>query len=90
MRGRPKLFTSYEADSAILPTSLQRWMIGGFVLLLFLMPFDIPFLTGPVPRAFPDSGRSSVDGSPFSVRSRSCKTAYPSFASSATATGCAR
>jgi len=55
MRGRPKLFTSYEADSAILPTSLQRWMIGGFVLLLFLMPFDIPFLTGPVPRAFPDS-----------------------------------
>lgn len=68
MRGRPKLFTSYEADSAILPTSLQRWMIGGFVLLLFLMPFDIPFLTGPVPRAFPDSwpivgGRFTILGS---------------------------
>lgn len=68
MQGRPKLFTSYEADAAILPTSLQRWMVGGFVALLFLMPFDIPLLTGPVPRAFPDSwpilgGRFTILGS---------------------------
>ena len=68
MRGRPKLFTSYEADNAIFPTSMQRWLVGGFVLLLFLMPFDIPFLTGPVPRAFPDSwpvvgGRFTLLGS---------------------------
>ncbi len=55
MRGRPKLFTSYEADSAIFPTTLQKWLAGAGILMLFLLPFDIPFLTGPVPRAFPDT-----------------------------------
>ncbi len=55
MRGRPKLFTSYEADSAIFPTSLQKWLAAAGILLLFMLPFDIPFFTGPVPRAFPDS-----------------------------------
>ncbi len=68
MHGRPKLFTSYESDGAIFPTSMQRWLVGGFVALLFLMPFDIPLLTGPVPRAFPDSwpilgGRFTILGS---------------------------
>lgn len=55
MRGRPKLFTSYDADAAILPTTVQRWLAGGFILILFLMPFDIPGISGPVPRAFPES-----------------------------------
>ncbi len=53
--GRPKMFTSYEADSAIFPTNLQRWLAAAGILLLFMLPFDIPFFTGPVPRAFPDS-----------------------------------
>lgn len=78
MRGRPKLFTSYEADAAILPTSMQRWLVGIGVVILFLMPFDIPFISGPVPRAFPDDwavigGRYTIlgqipifnDGLPF-------------------------
>lgn len=55
MRGRPKLFTSYQADAAIFPTSMQKWMVGGLLLILFLMPFEIPFISGPVPRAFPES-----------------------------------
>lgn len=54
MRGRPKLFTSYEADAAIFPTLTQRWLALGGLLLLFLMPFEIPFFSAPVPRAFPD------------------------------------
>ena len=29
MQGRPKLFTSYEADAAIFPTTLQKWLVGG-------------------------------------------------------------
>ena len=55
MRGRPKLFTSYEADAAIFPTTLQKWLVGIGIFILILMPFDIPFISGPVPRAFPES-----------------------------------
>lgn len=78
MRGRPKLFTSYAADAAIFPSRLQKWLVGGFILLLLLMPFDIPFISGPVPRVFPEDwavvgGRYTVlgqipifnDGLPF-------------------------
>jgi len=54
MQGRPKLFTSYAADAAIFPTRTQKVLVGLGVLILFLMPFDIPFISGPVPRAFPD------------------------------------
>jgi len=55
MRGRPKLFTSYEADAAIFPTQMQKWMVGIGILILFLMPFEIPLISGPVPRAFPET-----------------------------------
>ena len=55
MRGRPKLFTSYEADAAIFPTQMQKWMVGIGLLILFLMPFEIPLISGPVPRAFPET-----------------------------------
>lgn len=78
MRGRPKLFTSYAADAAIFPTTAQKVLVSIGILILFLMPFDIPFISGPVPRAFPDDwavlgGRYTVlgqipilnDGLPF-------------------------
>ena len=55
MQGRPKLFTSYAADAAIFPTTTQKWLAGGFALILLIMPFDIPGISGPVPRAFPES-----------------------------------
>ncbi len=55
MQGRPKLFTSYEADASIFPTNLQRGLIATLILILLLMPFEIPFISGPVPRAFPES-----------------------------------
>ena len=55
MQGRPKLFTSYEADASIFPTNLQRGLVATFILILLLMPFDIPGISGPVPRAFPES-----------------------------------
>lgn len=53
MQGRPKLFTSYEADASIFPTNLQRLLVGVFIFILFVMPFEIPFFSAPVPRAFP-------------------------------------
>ncbi len=53
MQGRPKLFTSYEADAAIFPTNLQKVMVGFLLFILFVMPFEIPFFSAPVPRAFP-------------------------------------
>jgi branched-chain amino acid transport system permease protein len=75
---RPKLFTSYEADAAIFPTWTQRILVLLAILVLFLMPFEIPFISAPVPRAFPDSwpiigGRYTIlgqipilnDGLPF-------------------------
>ena len=55
MQGRPKLFTSYEADASIFPTLTQRWLVAAGLIILFLMPFDVPFISGPVPRAFPES-----------------------------------
>lgn len=75
---RPKLFTSYEADTAIFPTWTQRILVAMAIIVLFLMPFEIPFISAPVPRAFPDSwpligGRYTIlgqipilnDGLPF-------------------------
>jgi branched-chain amino acid transport system permease protein len=67
VRGRPKLFTSYEADASIFPTTTQKVMVGIGLLILFLLPFDIPFISGPVPRSFPDDwallgGRYTVLG----------------------------
>jgi branched-chain amino acid transport system permease protein len=41
MRGRPHLFTSYEAEESILPTWTQRALLGLFVLLLVSIPFQL-------------------------------------------------
>lgn len=41
MRGRPLLFTSYEADQAILPTVTQKVMFGLFLVMAILIPFQI-------------------------------------------------
>lgn len=78
MRGRPKLFTSYESDASIFPTMTQKVLVGIGVVILFLMPFEIPFVSAAVPRAFPDDwpiigGRFTIlgqipilkDGLPF-------------------------
>ncbi len=39
MRGRPLLFTSYEADQALLPTATKRVALAVFLGLLVLLPF---------------------------------------------------
>ena len=39
MRGRPQLFTSYEADQSLLNTTSKRVVLGLFVALLVLLPF---------------------------------------------------
>src|SRR5690606_9541522 len=38
-RGRPRLYTSYDADSALLDTPAKRWWTLGVVLLAFAAPF---------------------------------------------------
>ena len=42
--GRPLLRTSYREDAAIFPTVFQKVALGIFLLLLVLMPFDLPIL----------------------------------------------
>jgi branched-chain amino acid transport system permease protein len=41
MRGRPHLFTSYEAEESVLPTWTQRVALVLFVLLLLSIPFQL-------------------------------------------------
>jgi branched-chain amino acid transport system permease protein len=41
MRGRPHLFTSYEAEESVLPTWTQRVVLVLFVLLLVSIPFQL-------------------------------------------------
>ncbi|MFQ5523208.1 MAG: branched-chain amino acid ABC transporter permease [Acidimicrobiia bacterium] len=41
MRGRPLLFTSYEADQALLNTTTKKLTLGIFVVLLVLIPFQL-------------------------------------------------
>ena len=42
MRGRPALFTRYEADSAVLPTNTQRlWFVIG-IILVAILPIWLP------------------------------------------------
>ena len=45
MRGRPLLFTSYEADQALMPTATKKTALGIFLVALVLVPlYDvIPF-----------------------------------------------
>lgn len=49
MYKRPNLFTSYEAESQILPTWTQKVLMAFFVLQLFLLPFSIPVLNDDIP-----------------------------------------
>ena len=42
--GRPLLRTSYQEDAAIFPTLFQKVAFGLFLLVLFLMPFDLPVI----------------------------------------------
>ena len=45
MRGRPRLHTSYSADSAILPTTSKRVMLGVLLVVAVLAPFGkVPLL----------------------------------------------
>lgn len=44
MRGRPNLFTSYEAEIQMLPTWTKKVVMGLFLTILFLMPFDLPVI----------------------------------------------
>jgi branched-chain amino acid transport system permease protein len=44
MFGRPNLYTSYESEAQILPTWTQKAFALGGILILFLMPFDLPVI----------------------------------------------
>jgi branched-chain amino acid transport system permease protein len=43
-RGRPRLFTSYEAETSILPTWTQRIAMLVLLLVAVLLPFDLPVI----------------------------------------------
>ncbi len=45
MRGRPNLYTSYEDETQLLPTWSQKVAMAIFIVILFLMPFEIPAVT---------------------------------------------
>jgi len=42
---RPNLYTSYEAETQILTTWSQKGLMGLFLLVLFLMPFELPVIS---------------------------------------------
>jgi len=44
MLGRPRMFTSYEAESQIFPTTTRRIVAGVAILILLLMPFELPVI----------------------------------------------
>ena len=44
MRGRPKLYTSYTTETALFPTTIQKVIVGLFLVVLVLMPFDLPVI----------------------------------------------
>lgn len=44
MRGRPRLYTSYQAEMSILPTWTQRIALGVLLLVAVLLPFDLPVI----------------------------------------------
>ena len=44
---RPNLYTSYEAEAQILPTYTKKVLSAIAIVVLLLIPFDIPLLTGP-------------------------------------------
>ncbi len=42
---RPELYTSYEAETQMLPTWTQKILMGLLIVVLFLMPFDLPVIS---------------------------------------------
>jgi branched-chain amino acid transport system permease protein len=44
---RPNMYTSYEAESEILPTYTKKVIAAIGIIVLLLIPFDIPILTAP-------------------------------------------
>lgn len=42
---RPNLYTSYEQEAEMLPTWTQKISMGIFIVVLFLMPFDLPIIS---------------------------------------------
>ncbi|MBL78157.1 MAG: branched-chain amino acid ABC transporter permease [Acidimicrobiaceae bacterium] len=44
LRGRPLLYTSYEDETRLFPTRAQRVALAIFLLIVVLMPFDLPVI----------------------------------------------
>ncbi|HCV33728.1 MAG TPA: hypothetical protein DGF10_03595, partial [Acidimicrobiaceae bacterium] len=44
MRGRPNLYISYESESQLMPTLTKKIALSLFLLVLVLMPFDLPVI----------------------------------------------
>ena len=44
---RPNMYTSYEDEAQILPTYTKKVLAAIGILVLFLIPFDIPLITAP-------------------------------------------
>lgn len=44
MRGRPKLYTSYTAEAQLFPTRVQKVLVVVGIIVLVLMPFDLPVI----------------------------------------------
>ena len=56
MLGRPLLYTAYRQEAQMLPTWTQKVVFALFVVVLFLLPFDLPIISHiPVVRFLGDS-----------------------------------
>ena len=56
MLGRPRLYTAYRQEAQILPTWTQKVVFALFVVMLFLLPFDLPVISHiPIVRFLGDS-----------------------------------
>jgi branched-chain amino acid transport system permease protein len=44
---RPNLYTSYESEAQILPTFTKKVIAAIAIIVLFLIPFDVPLITAP-------------------------------------------
>ena len=44
---RPNLYTSYEEETQMLPTYTKKVLAGIAIVVLFLIPFDVPLITAP-------------------------------------------
>lgn len=44
MRGRPRMYTSYEAETSLLPTMTQRVSMAVLLAIAVLLPFDLPVI----------------------------------------------